>query len=302
LSQPAIRFQLAPVRSTTLQPAHVAAILLMTAVAYYHLAQLNIGRIRAQLEHPSMQGFVSRLPQINALAEASPGFVWRLQTDEGNATGLRPFEDPAIIVNMSVWGTPERLKAFVYRGGHAGPLRQRLDWFEPMPHPFQVLWWVPAGHRPTVDEARARLDHLARQGDSPVAFGFAKLAPPPPSPEADPVPVDGFLLDRRHFVLEANEPDADCKPGMTFAYRQEGGRVWALYGGADVLFGTLVGCVSGEGRLDVRYQHATANGLVRTGRCDTRVENLVDGKLRLHEEWQWLTGAEGIGRSTLVEG
>src|SRR4029453_4539887 len=100
--------------------------------SYFHLAQFNIARVKAPLDTPAMEGFVSRLPAVNALAEASEGFVGRLQTSDGDATSLRPYDDPAIIVNMSVWTSPEALKAFVYRSGHAEPLRRRLDWFETM--------------------------------------------------------------------------------------------------------------------------------------------------------------------------
>jgi hypothetical protein len=102
-------------------------------------------------------------------------------------------------------------------------------------------------------------------------------------------------------VIERNEPGADCQPGMAFEYGQAGGRVWALYGGGDVSFGALVARVASDGRLDARYQHATVEGHIRTGRCETRPERLPDGRIRLHEQWQWLTGADGRGQSTLIE-
>jgi hypothetical protein len=268
---------------------------------FFHLAQLNIARVKAPLDHPSMEGFVSRLPTVNALAEASPGFVWRLQTEAGDATSLRPYDDPALIVNMSVWESPEALRAFVYRSGHSEPLRMRQQWFEPMPKPFQAMWWIPAGHLPTVAEGKARLAFLAAHGDSDVAFGFTRIAPAPPSPDTVPSVASTLSLEGRRFVLEANEAGADCQPGMTFHYRQHGVRVRALYGGGDVLFGALVAHLVDEDRLDARYQHATRAGEVRTGRCETRVERLPDHRIRLHEQWQWLSGAEGTGRSTLIE-
>jgi hypothetical protein len=268
---------------------------------YYYLAQFNIARVLAPLDDPSMQEFVSRLPSINALAEASAGFVWRLQTPAGNATALRPYDDPAIIVNMSVWESPAALRAFVYRSGHAEPLRRRLEWFDPLPHPIQVMWWIPAGHQPTVDEAQARLAFLARHGDSPVAFGIKHVAPPPPSPEAAANGPASLSLHGRRFVLERNEPGADCQPGMAFHYGQAGARVWALYGGGHVAFGTLVARVCEGGALDARYQHAMSDGAIRTGRCATRAECLDDGRIRLHEQWQWLSGATGAGESTLIE-
>jgi hypothetical protein len=170
-----------------------------------------------------------------------------------------------------------------------------------MPKPFQVMWWVPAGHRPSVAEARARLEFLARHGESDMAFGMGRPALPPPAPEVVNPAAAGLSLDGRRFVLESNDAGGDCAPGTTFEYRQEGWRVWALYGGGAVAFGALVAGLIGEGALDARYQHATVEGQVRAGRCETRVEQLGDGRLRLHERWQWLSGAEGEGRSTLVE-
>ena len=123
-------------------------------MSYYQLAQFNIARVKAPLDHPTMEGFVSRLPSVNALAEASPGFVWRLQTprrQRDQPAALRRSRDHRRTCRCGNRRTA--LRAFVYRSGHAEPLRQRLDWFETMPKPFQVMWWVPAGHRPTVAEA-----------------------------------------------------------------------------------------------------------------------------------------------------
>jgi hypothetical protein len=143
-----------------------------------HIAQVNIARMRAALEDPVMRGFVERLDEINALADGSPGFVWRLQTDGGNATYLRPYDDDRIIINLSVWKTVEDLRQFVYDGNHAGLLRQRHDWFEKLEAPVVALWWVPAGHVPSVDEAKKRLAHLQEHGATPFAFSFRSLFPP----------------------------------------------------------------------------------------------------------------------------
>jgi hypothetical protein len=145
-----------------------------------HLAQVNIARMRGGLEDPVMSGFLARLDEINALADGSPGFVWRLQTDGGNATYLRPFGDDRIIINMSVWETVEDLRAYVYRGGHAEVLRRRGDWFEKLEAPVVALWWIPAGHVPSVDEAKKRLAHLQERGPTPFAFSFRSLFPPDP--------------------------------------------------------------------------------------------------------------------------
>jgi len=143
-----------------------------------HVAQVNIGRMRASLEDPMMSGFVARLDEINALADGSPGFVWRLQTEAGNATYLRPYDDERILINLSVWETVEDLRDFVYGGNHAEVLRQRGDWFEKLEAPVVALWWVPAGHVPSIDEAKKRLAHLQERGPTPFAFSFRELFPP----------------------------------------------------------------------------------------------------------------------------
>ncbi|MGH9143449.1 MAG: DUF3291 domain-containing protein [Vicinamibacterales bacterium] len=141
-----------------------------------HLAQVNIGRMKAPLDDPSMAGFVSRLAELNALADGSDGFVWRLQDGEGAGnTYLRPFDDDRIIVNMSVWKSVEQLRAYTYAGPHAETLRQRRDWFEKLERVAVALWWVPAGHVPTIDEAKARLAALDQHGPTPFAFTFGFL-------------------------------------------------------------------------------------------------------------------------------
>ena len=142
-------------------------------MAQDHIAQLNIGRVKAPVEDPIMAGFVARLDEINALAECSPGFVWRLQTSEGNATYFRPYpEDDRILINMSVWETIESLRHYVYQTAHADLLRQRQAWFEKFAGSYTALWWVPAGHRPGMDEATKRLAHLEKHGPTQFAFTF----------------------------------------------------------------------------------------------------------------------------------
>lgn len=142
------------------------------------LAQVNIGRMKAPLESPTMEGFVARLDEINALADRSPGFVWRLQTTEGNATYLRPYDDDRILFNMSVWETIDALRDYVYKSAHVELLRQRQEWFAAFGGMYLALWWVPAGHRPSVDEAKKRLAHLAANGPTPFAFTFREPFPP----------------------------------------------------------------------------------------------------------------------------
>jgi heme-degrading monooxygenase HmoA len=146
-----------------------------------HLAQVNIARMKAPLESPELAGFVARLDEINTLADRSPGFVWRLQTTEGNATYLRPYDDDRILFNMSVWETIEHLKAYVYGSAHREVLRRRQDWFERFEGVYSALWWVPQGHRPSIDEAKKRLARLAEGGPSPYAFSFKAPFPPDPA-------------------------------------------------------------------------------------------------------------------------
>jgi len=138
----------------------------------FHLAQANVARMRAPLEDAVMEGFRSQLDTINALADRSPGFVWRLQTDEGNATAIRAYEDERILFNMSVWESLDALHDFVYRSRHAGPLKDRRSWFEPIEGPILVLWWIPAGHIPSIEEAKERLALLGARGPTPEAFTF----------------------------------------------------------------------------------------------------------------------------------
>jgi hypothetical protein len=150
----------------------------------YHLAQLNIGIATAPLDSDVMADFMNNLDRINALAESSPGFVWRLKADDGNATSLRPIDDRTM-VNMSVWTDAQSLSAFVFRTAHVEFMRRRREWFERMPTAYLVLWWVPEGHIPTTDEAVARLEHLKAHGATPHAFNFRSVFPPPGAPQAD---------------------------------------------------------------------------------------------------------------------
>ena len=140
----------------------------------YHLAQVNIARARAPMDHPLMRGFVEQLAPINALAEASPGFVWRLQTEEGDATSIQAFDDPQIIVNLSLWESLEALRDYVYAGPHLELLKQRKEWMEKVDGPSLALWWLPAGQLPTLEDARRALQSLAEKGSTAEAFSFAR--------------------------------------------------------------------------------------------------------------------------------
>ena len=127
-----------------------------------------------------MAEFMAALDPINAIADASPGFVWRLDTPEGNATAIRPYDDDRILVNMSVWESIEPLHAFAYRSGHTDVLRRRREWFERYEGQYMVIWWVPVGHIPSIEEAKERLELLGRNGPTTEAFTFRETFPPPP--------------------------------------------------------------------------------------------------------------------------
>jgi hypothetical protein len=140
-----------------------------------HLAELNIGVFRHPLDDPRMAEFVDNLDRINGLAERSDGFVWRLQDESGNATAIRPFPDPEMAVNLSVWRDAESLERFVWNTVHKQFYRKRAAWFALMEKQHFVMWWVAAGHRPTLAEAKERLDHLHHHGDTDQAFGWGHL-------------------------------------------------------------------------------------------------------------------------------
>ena len=142
---------------------------------HFHLAQANIARMRAPREDPLMKPFYDQLEYINSVADRAPGFVWRLQGPEGDATAIRVFEDERILFNMSVWESVDALYDYVYRSDHLGPLRDRRNWFEKLDSPTVVLWWIPAGTPPTVEAARERFDRLNRDGPTPFAFTFKAM-------------------------------------------------------------------------------------------------------------------------------
>jgi Domain of unknown function (DUF3291) len=152
---------------------------LADAMAAHHLAQVNIATLRAPLDGPELAGFVAQLEPINALADRHPGFVWRLQTEDGDATAIRPFDDDRVMVNLSVWSSLAALRAFVYATRHLEVMRHRRAWFQRMPDPYLALWWVPAGTIPTVAEAKDRLELLASQGPTAGAFTFRAPFPEP---------------------------------------------------------------------------------------------------------------------------
>ena len=150
----------------------------------YQLAQLNIAALKAPLDSPELKDFVDNLDRINALAEGSPGFVWRLKGDGNDATSLRPLGEE-IIVNMSVWRDVAALRDFAYRSGHVEIMRRRREWFTRMAEAYMVLWWVPAGHEPTMAEAVERLTLLRQQGPTAQAFTFGEAFSAPDASDGE---------------------------------------------------------------------------------------------------------------------
>jgi hypothetical protein len=140
-----------------------------------HIAQLNVGRFRYPTDDPRMAEFMGNLDRINALAERSEGFVWRLKDNTNNATAIRPASAPTMAVNLSVWRNVEALERFVWATVHKQFYARKTEWFEWSSKPHFVMWPVGEGHIPTLDEAMARLEHLTAHGDSDFAFGWSHL-------------------------------------------------------------------------------------------------------------------------------
>jgi hypothetical protein len=151
-----------------------------------HLAQINVGRLVAPIDDPLIAEFVAQLDTINHLAESSPKFIWRMQSEQGNATVIPYNDDPFMISNMSVWETIEALQSFTYKSQHMRVFRDRRKWFQKMDLPHYCLWWVPEGHIPTLSAGKLRLEHYQRRGSTPEAFWFNE---PYPAPVGDLVPA-----------------------------------------------------------------------------------------------------------------
>jgi hypothetical protein len=157
----------------------------------YVLAQVNIGRLLAPLDSPALAGFVAALDPVNAAADAAPGFIWRLRTEDGNATAIRAFEWDAagsagVLVNMSVWESVEALAAFVFSDAHRQIMRGRRAWFERMTEAYTAMWWIPRGTVPDTGEAEDRVRHLRAHGPTPHAFTLRTHFPPPGGPDGRP--------------------------------------------------------------------------------------------------------------------
>ena len=158
----------------------------------YLLAQVNIARMREPLDSPLLAEFVAALDPVNAAADAAPGFIWRLQTEDGNATAVHAFGwdragSAGVLVNMSVWASVDALAAYVYSDSHRQVLRRRRQWFERMAEAQAALWWIPSGHTPTTDEAEERVIHLREFGPTPYAFTLKEHFPPPDAAGSGPI-------------------------------------------------------------------------------------------------------------------
>ncbi len=157
----------------------------------WHLAQLNIARMLAAIDSPQLEDFVANLDRINALADEAEGFVWRLQSESGDATAFRPFDED-VLVNMSVWEDLDSLHNYVYKTAHVEIMRRRKEWFARLREAYTVLWWIPAGHRPDMEEAKLRLNKLRSEGPGKDAFTFAH---PFPAPQGDTEMQDRIYPD-----------------------------------------------------------------------------------------------------------
>lgn len=147
----------------------------------YHIAQINIARLIEEIDSPRMATFFARIDEINALAERTPGFVWRLKGDDGNAMAIRVFDDNMLVINMSVWESIDALYNYTYFSDHAEVYRRRAEWFPKLGAQHLAMWWVEAGHIPTPAEAKERLAHIEAHGPTPTAFTFKQRFDPPNS-------------------------------------------------------------------------------------------------------------------------
>ncbi len=148
-------------------------------MAKYHLAQINIALAKAEMDIEIMEGFVSRLDEINETADKAEGFVWRLQSEDGDSTAIRVFDKPLLLVNMSVWENVDALKNFVYKSAHVELIRDRQAWFHKFVDAHQALWWIPSGHIPTIEEAKEKLETIQKHGSTAASFHFGKPFPKP---------------------------------------------------------------------------------------------------------------------------
>nr|WP_189167334.1 DUF3291 domain-containing protein [Sphaerisporangium melleum] len=179
-----------------------------------HLAQLNVARMLAPKDSPELAGFIAGLEPVNAISDSAPGFVWRLKGGDGPTDTVQHDHGDMLLINFSVWESREALWDFVYRTVHLDYLRRRREWFERMAEPYSVMWWIPAGHIPALDEGMARLERLRAHGPTPDAFTFKDFHEPP-LPEAGGREVAtaeagdgaGVLTEKLLVTYEGMEPE-----------------------------------------------------------------------------------------------
>ena len=194
-----------------------------------HLAQLNIATLRQPIDHPDSAGFADGLAPVNSLAESFPGFVWRLQTEAGDATSISMFPNPLIILNLTVWESVPALREFVYRGLHRDFFRNRGEWFEPGSR--TAMWWICAGTTPTVHDAVARLDFIDRFGPSPHAFEMGQQFEPLVIVRRDlDHPDVGPMIEQLNRELIDTEPEGGrCFHSLSAAEVRDGGAFYVAY-------------------------------------------------------------------------
>jgi len=258
------------------------------------------------LDDPRMAGFVARIDAINALAAASPGFVWTPAGEDPDGEYTNPF-DELTLFNLSLWDGIESLQQFVYGVRHSDVMRQKGDWFHPPTEAHMALWWIPAGSLPSAADAAARLEYFRERGASPFAFSFKTKFDEPAIPESSPgVAVPDVTYGGRLFRCIANSENGEVGDETIFHYGQDGARVWATYSGNGTSgngtrFGTLVAVSDRDGRLDARYQHLSSDGRSKCGVCASSPTLLPDGRLRVQEKWQWTSGDRSSGISSIEE-
>ena len=263
----------------------------------FHLAEFNVAKAMTPIDSPAMAEFVAQIAEVNAAAEAAPGFVWRLKSD-ADVVYPESLSDATLLVNMSVWVSVEDLYRYIYSGRHLEVFRDRSKWFGERQAPGLAAWWIPAGHIPNLEEAQARLEHLRKYGPTAAAFSLKKPFPPPAIRlKADAQP----LYNGRIFVLQNNTSNGELNAPTEFRYRQAGSFVWATYSGGGIQTGTLIGSADSEGVLEGEYHYVNRSGWLRSGMCRIVPETLAEGRLRLHERRRWTDEGDTEGLSVLEE-